>query len=103
MDGSFLHIFFRSKGGNSDTWHIVQVRSAEKLYNQVILGDWAESFLGESNFDQIGAIGKRTWRTTIGRKFIPWRSKILDIKHIQDRDAKSKKKNDSNQENKNNY
>jgi len=38
---------------------------------------------------------------TAGRNFRPWRSEILEIQQIQDRDAKSKKKNDLNQENRN--
>jgi len=39
MDCSFLYIFFRAKGRNKDTWHVVQVRSTELVYNQVTVGD----------------------------------------------------------------
>jgi len=37
----FLVCIFRSKGQNSDSCHIVQVRSTELVYNQVIVGDFA--------------------------------------------------------------
>ena len=41
MDFGFLYILFRAKGRNSDLWHVVQVRSIELVYNQVIVGDFA--------------------------------------------------------------
>ena len=51
MDFSFLGIVFRSEGKNSDMWHFIQVLSTEIIYNKVIVGDWAQLFLGESNLD----------------------------------------------------
>jgi len=41
MDYSFLYIFFRAKVRNSDSWHVVEVRSTELVYNQVTMGDLA--------------------------------------------------------------
>jgi len=60
MEFSFLYIFSRSIGQNSDMWNVTQVHCTEKIYNQVILGDWAQLLLGETNFNQTGGIGKTT-------------------------------------------
>ena len=38
-DCSFLCILFRAKGHKRDTWHVVQVRSTELVYNEVTVGD----------------------------------------------------------------
>ena len=92
MDCSFLCIFFRSKGQNSDTWNFIQFCSFEKVYNQVILGDCAEPFPGESNFDHTGGIGKRTQRATIGHDFRTYRFESTELQWFQDRAPKIKKR-----------
>jgi len=40
MDCSFFYIFFKAKGRNSDSWHVMQFHSTELVYNQVIVGDF---------------------------------------------------------------
>lgn len=37
----FLCVNFRAKGGNSDTWHTVQLLSTELVHNKVIVRDLA--------------------------------------------------------------
>lgn len=49
----------------------------------VILGDWAQLFLEESNLNQTCGVRNKIQRATIGQILRLWRSKITNIQHIQ--------------------
>ena len=86
-----MYIFFRAKGKNRDTWHVVQVLSTDFVYNQVTVGDLAYLFIGESNWGQIGGIGKRTQRDTTGHNFRTVCSESTELHQMQYRAPTQKK------------
>ena len=49
IDCNFLSINFKVEGGNSDMWHVIQLRSIEPVHNYVTVGDWHNIFLKNPN------------------------------------------------------
>jgi len=87
-------INFRAKGGNSDTWYIVQVHSTELVHNYVIVRDWAQFFLEESKSGQSCGIGKKTHRASTRPKITCWGSEIEEIHQIKYRAPRRQEKLD---------